>query len=127
MAEFIRPVSIYAASGKKVATIQGGKLNTTVSGDLEVVDGGTVIARANGAVINKFTANVLYLFGGNVETQRWAEALESGLPQKIQFNSIDAKLEQGTYWVTARDVEWDHKAGTMRGSFEFEGGANTRT
>lgn len=127
MAEFIRPVSVHAASGKKVATVQTGDLDTESSGELEVVDGGIVVARSNGAVINKFSCNVIYLFGGNVETQRWAEALETGMPQKIQFNSIDAKMEQGTYYVTARKVSWDHKAGTMRGSFSFEGGTNTRT
>jgi hypothetical protein len=123
---FTRPVSIYADNGRKVATTQTGSLDTTANGDLEVVDGGVVICRATGAIINAFSVDVLYLFEGNTETQKWAEALEAGLPQKIQFSNIDGKKEQGTYYVTARNVQWDHKNGTMRGSFKFEGGANKR-
>jgi hypothetical protein len=123
---FIRPVSIYSDNGRKVATVQTGSLDTTSNGELEVVDGGVVIARATGATINAFSCDTIILFEGNTETQKWAEALESGLPQKIQFSNIDGKKEQGTYWVTARNVQWDHKNGTMRGSFKFEGGANKR-
>jgi hypothetical protein len=123
---FIRPVSIYSDNGRKVATAQTGSLKTAGNGELEVVDGGVVIARATGAIINSFSCDVIFLFEGNTETQKWAEALESGLPQKIQFSNIDGKKEQGTYFVTGRDVQWDHKNGTMRGSFSFEGGANKR-
>lgn len=126
MASFIRPVSIYSDNGRKVATTQSGSLKTSANGELEVVDGGIVIARATGAILNNFSINVIYLFEGNTETQKWAEALEAGLPQKIQFSNIDGKREQGVYWVTGRDVEWDHKAGTLKGSFTFEGGANSR-
>jgi hypothetical protein len=123
----IRPVSIHATSGKKVATIQTGDLNTTNAGELEFGDGGVVLGRTSGAIKNDFTCDTIILFEGNPESQRWAEDLESGKPQKIQFNSIDGKLEQGTYFVTARKVSWDHKTGKMSGNFSFEGGANSRS
>lgn len=125
--KFVRPVSIRADNGKKVATIQSGSLKVTANGELEIVDGGMVYCRALGAVISSFSTNVLYVFEGNTETKKWYEALKSGTPQRITFSNIDGQMEQGVYFVTGRNVEWDHKGGTMRGSFDFEGGANEST
>lgn len=123
---FIRAISIYDNSGKRVMTAQTGDLSTENAGDVEIGDGGEVIGFTSGAITNSFTCDTVFTVEGNVSTQQWADALELGAVQKVQFATVDGKVEQGNYYVKSRKVSWDHKAGTCKGSFSFTGGANSR-
>ena len=122
----LRAASLYR-NGKKVATANKGKKSTKNNGALEHGDGGVVLGFAIGAIQNDLSFDVVMLFEGNTETQAFAEDLESGTPAKVQVGIIDGKIEQGDYYVTGRDVEWDHKAGTMTGSFQLVGGGDRRS
>jgi hypothetical protein len=122
----IRAATLYR-NGKKLGSANKGKLSTKNNGSLEYGDGGEVVAFVIGAIQNDLSFDTVVFFEGNTETQAFAEELESGTSSKIQIGIVDGKIEQGDYWMTGRDIEWDHKAGTMSGSFQLIGGANSRT
>ncbi len=126
MAKHIRAASLYI-NGKKVATANRGKRSRKNNGTLETGDSGVVLGYAVGALISDLSFDHVVLFEGNPETQRFAESLDSGEAVKIQLGIIDGKIETGDYYVTGDDVEWDHKAGTMSGSFQLTGGSPRRT
>ena len=122
----IRPVSILDNTGKKVITISTGGLDTKINGEAQIGDGGEYLGRSSGAIINDGSIDCTMIVVGNISTQRWAEALEAGTSQKMTFNSIDGKLEVGDFFITGRSIKWDNKAGTISGSFQFEGGATRK-
>lgn len=122
----IRAASIYSR-GRKVATVQTGTLKTSANGDREVGDGGELLGRTSGAIFNDLSCDTILLYSGNTSSQEWATALEAGTTLKIQIGIVDGKIEEGEFFVTGRDVSWDHKTGKMTGAFTFEAGALTRT
>lgn len=126
MSNHIRAASIYR-NGKKIAHANKGKISTKNNGSLEFMDGGEVGGFIIGAIQNDLSFDSLIFFEGNTETQAFAEDLESGMSSKIQIGIVNGKIEQGDYYMTGRDIEWDHKAGTMTGSFTLIGGANRRS
>lgn len=122
MANHIRAASLYR-KGKKLATANRGKRSLKNNGTLEHGDGGIVLGYAIGAIANDLSFDHVILFEGNTETQAFAQDLLSGNPVQIQVGIVDGKIETGDFYVTGSDIEWDHKAGTMTGSFQLTGGA----
>lgn len=122
MANHIRAASIYR-KGKKVAVANRGKRSIKNNGTLEHGDGGVVLGYAIGAIVTDLSFDYVTLFEGNTETQAFVQELLSGAPVKIQLGVVDGKIETGDYYITGNDIEWDHKAGTMTGSFQLTGGA----
>lgn len=126
MAYAIRPPSILDESGRKVITVQTGTLKTDQAGDVEIGDSGQVIGFTPGAITNSLNVDCVLVVVGNIATQRWLERLEAGTQTKIQFTSVDGKSEIIDFFVKGRNVTWDNKSGSFKGTFDFIGGSSRR-
>ena len=118
MANTIRSASVYF-EGKKIAEIESADY-TIDSGDEPHHGQEGLYGFSKGQITTKVSTNVIVPVSGLSTT------LESALLQKKQVNigwAAGGKLHQITMNVMSCNYKSDSKSGSLKGTFEFHGGA----
>ena len=113
----IRSASVYF-EGKKIAEIESAEYDIE-SGDEPHHGTDGLLGWSKGQITTKFTANVIVPVAGMTTT------LESALLTKKQVTlgwAAGGKLHQATCNPMRANYKSDSKTGSLKGTFEFQGG-----
>lgn len=113
----IRPLPLYF-NGKKIAEVSDGSYDITSNDEAHIATEG-YFGHSDGATTSKVNPNCVIPVRGMqttvIDVLLNKRYVQMGIPVDGKFHQVDMRCVSANY-------KWDHKNGSMMGSFAFEGG-----